>query len=437
MATVAAVVYEHHKKNDGTFNVKIRVYHKSQKKYIDTTHFVSRRQLDAEFNIKDKYLIRVLEETLEEYRDAITQLKAKVDFLTCEALRDYLQNLNSDIDFIKFAQQHIDRLVEEGREPYSKCFRVVRNSLIDYFKRTSASITEITSMMLYNYERFLKKERTHKRINQLGKEVITTEKGLSESGLHNHMRDLRTLFNAARNLYNDDDLGIYKIKHYPFKKYKIGSAPLTESRDNTIVEVKIIMECKTEPGSRAELAKDLYMLSFYMCGMNAVDLYNSQTKWIKNGRLEYNRAKTKGRRKDRAFISIKIIDEALPLLNKYIGRLASRYCNYEGLDTALSDGFKKLRELTGIPDITLYWARHTFATLARNECRMSKDDVGQALNHIDNGHRTTDIYIAKDWRIVDEVQENVLNLLRPPMSSAAISKVAPHERRSAMRVVHA
>ncbi|MDB5157199.1 MAG: recombinase [Mucilaginibacter sp.] len=34
---------------------------------------------------------------------------------------------------------------------------------------------------------------------------------------------------------------------------------------------------------------------------------------------------------------------------------------------------------------------------------MSKD-VALALNHIDEGHRTTDIYIAKDWRIVDEVQ---------------------------------
>ena len=43
---------------------------------------------------------------------------------------------------------------------------------------------------------------------------------------------------------------------------------------------------------------------------------------------------------------------------------------------------------------------------------MSKDDIALALNHIDNGHRTTDIYIAKDWRIVDEVQLKVVSLLR-------------------------
>jgi len=40
--------------------------------------------------------------------------------------------------------------------------------------------------------------------------------------------------------------------------------------------------------------------------MNAVDFYNLQKKNIKNNRIEYNSAKTKGRRKDHALISIKL-----------------------------------------------------------------------------------------------------------------------------------
>lgn len=56
--------------------------------------------------------------------------------------------------------------------------------------------------------------------------------------------------------------------------------------------------------------------------------------------------------------------------------------------------------------------RDILFNLARNKCRMSKDDVGLALNHVDEGHRTTYIYIEKDWSIVDDVQENVVNLLR-------------------------
>jgi integrase len=265
--------------------------------------------------------------------------------------------------------------------------------------------------MLLDYERFLKSDRVMMRINQLGREVETKEKGLSESGLHNHMRDLRTLFNAACNKYNNEDLGLYRIKHYPFKKYKVGSAPITKKRNISIEQVNQIKDCIIKAGSRAELSRDLFMLSFYLCGMNAVDLYHLRLKNIKNGRIDYNRAKTEGRRKDNAFISIKLIDEAKPIITKYIELLSCRYNTYGGLDTALSKGMEQLRKITGIDDITFYWARHTFANTARNACRMSKDDVALALNHIDEGHRTTDIYIAKDWKIVDEVQAKVVHML--------------------------
>lgn len=412
MATVSAKVYEHHQKDDGTFNVKVVVYHKQERRFIETPHYVSKRQLNASFDIKDKFLLRKIDNLLDDYREAISDLGPKIEFFSCGELRDFLEGKDKEIDIIGFANDHIELLKKQGREPYSRSFRAVRNSLTDFFRRSSVSITEINSSMLYAYERYLRSERTMIRTNQLGKEIKTVERGLSDSGIHNHMRDLRTLFNAARNIYNDEDLGIVKIKHYPFNKYKIGSAPLTRSRDNSIEDILLIAGCAVKAGSRAELAKDLYMLSFYLCGMNAVDIYHSNEKWLNNGRMEYNRSKTKSRRKDSAFFSVKIIDEALPLVKKYVGELSKRYTSYSGLDTALSEGMKHLRLITGIQDLTVYWARHSFATLARNNCRMSVDDVGAALNHIDHGHKITDIYIAKDWKIVDDVQLAVVSLLR-------------------------
>jgi hypothetical protein len=176
--------------------------------------------------------------------------------------------------------------------------------------------------------------------------------------------------------------------------------------------VKRIQEPPVKPGSRAELARDLFMLSFYMCGINAVDLYNCNEKNVQKGRLGYNRSKTKGRRKDNAFISIKIVDEAKPLFIKYLGKLNLRYANYKNLDSALSKGMKELCTMVGIHGITFYWARHTFANVARNVCRMSKDDIALALNHIDYGHSITDSYISKDWKIIDEVQINVIRRFR-------------------------
>jgi integrase len=145
--------------------------------------------------------------------------------------------------------------------------------------------------------------------------------------------------------------------------------------------------------------------------MNAVDLYKLKKDNLQNGRVNYNRSKTARQRKDNAFVSIKIINEAVPLLNKYVDHLSLKYKSSLGLDTALSKGMKELRDITGIPNITFYYARHTFANTARNACRVSKDDLDLTLNHVDQRHRVLDIYLEKDWSIIDDVQEKVVRLL--------------------------
>jgi len=438
--TVSAKIYEHHEKSDGTFNVKYVVYHKGERKFIDSPHYVSKRQITRDFEIKDKMVIKWLDEKLDDYRILVSSVGSRLDFFTCEQLRDFLRDHDKDIDIIQFANQHIEFLKseEQNREPYSRTFRKIRNSLIDYFGRTEISINEIHSNMLYGYERFLKTKRTQTRINQLGKTVTTVEKGLSKGGLHAHMRDLRTLFNEAKRNFNNDELGIFRIKHYPFTKYKVGSPSATRKRNFDIDQVIAIRDCKVPEGSRIELAKDLFMLSFYLCGTNAVDFFNATEANIVNGRFEYKRSKTQGRRQDEAFISIKIVDEARELLEKYIGKLKIRYGAYDYLDYALYKGMKGLRKLTGIPELTLYWARHTFGTLARNECRMSVDDIGEALNHVDNGHATTDIYIAKVWTIVDDVQSQVISLLKHhEPEDRTINKEEPEVARMSMRLISA
>lgn len=412
MATVSAKVYEHHKKADGTYNVKICVYHKGKRKFIDTSHYVVRKQLTKDFRIKDPFIADMVEQQLRNYRKTISDLEGKLDHFSAESLRDFLEHNEEDIDFIKFCDNHISQLREDGRARSADNFRVVRNSLVDFFNRESFSINEIHFNMLIVYERHLRSKRTITRRNQFGKAVTTISKGVSDAGIHNYMRDLRTLFNAARDHYNNEDMGLMRIKHYPFKRYKIGSAPPTRKRNNKLEEVLAIRNCITALGSRAELAKEMYMLSFYLCGINAVDLYKLTLQDIRNGRVDYNRSKTKGKRKDEAFISINVVDDAKPLLEKYIGNLTKRYSSIGGFNKALSKGMEHICRLTGLSGVTFYWARHTFASVARNDCRMSKDDVALALNHVDEGNRTTDIYIAKDWKIVDEVQRKVIAQLR-------------------------
>ncbi|WP_295668001.1 phage integrase SAM-like domain-containing protein [uncultured Mucilaginibacter sp.] len=285
MATVCAKVLKHHLKADGTYNVKIRIFHKNEKRYIDTDHYVTDKQLSRNMAIKDPIINRKVNQKIDDYRIAISDLGEKLEFFSAEALRDYLANKNAEINFIQFCDDHIRQLKKDKRDGTASNQTTVRNSLVDFYKREKVSILELTAAMLKSYARFLRSKRTMTRINHLGKEVTTESAGLTDSGLYNHMRDLRTLFNAARDKYNDEDLGIIRIPHYPFKKYKIGSPPETEKRNITIQQVNMIRDSQTKPGSRAELAKELFMLSFFLCGMNAVDLYNCTKENIKKGRL--------------------------------------------------------------------------------------------------------------------------------------------------------
>jgi len=408
MATVCVKILPHHLKADGTYNVKIRITQKKVKRYIDTEHFVTQKQLTKKLTLKDAFIEQQLNTLVIKYRQEISKLDEKLDFMDADQLRDHLVGKDEAIDFIKFCDGHIKKLRQEGRAASAANHVTIRNSLVDYFQSQRISVMAITSSMLTNYERFLRGERELIRVNQLKREVTTTKKGLSDAGLYNYMRDLRTLFNAARAKYNDEELGIVRIPHYPFRKYKVGSPPATAHRNLGSTVILKLINIKTEPGSRPELAKELFWLSFMLCGINAADLYQLTPDQIRHGRLEYNRAKTKGRRKDKAFISIKIPDKASALLPKYLGKLKERYYSAKGLDTALSKGMKALCKSAELNGITFYWARHSFASIARNDCRFSKDDIALALNHVDNGHSVTDIYIAKDWSIVDEVQDAVI-----------------------------
>ena len=97
------------------------------------------------------------------------------------------------------------------------------------------------------------------------------------------------------------------------------------------------------------------------------------------------------------------------MLEKYVNKLSNQYSSYTGLDTALSKGMSQLRAILEISaPITFYWARHSFATIARNKCGISKDDIAEELNHVDMEQLTTDIYIEKSWATIDNVQEAVL-----------------------------
>jgi integrase len=136
---------------------------------------------------------------------------------------------------------------------------------------------------------------------------------------------------------------------------------------------------------------------------------------MRNGKICYNRTKTKLKRRDRAYMEISIRDEILPLLEKYKGKkylfsFAERYSTPGDFSKAVNRGLKSLCAKTGQDKITVYSLRHTWATVAQNECGASTELVAFALNH-QSAHRVTEGYIRKDFSPVDNLNQKVLSFV--------------------------
>lgn len=421
MATVKAVVLGHHKKADGTYNVKIRVFHKGEKRFIDTEHYVGAKQLTATRQIKDQFLLDILEKKLKKYRKLISKLDYRLEYFTAQSLKEYLlQATSGNLDFIKFCREYIAELFKEskkegkeGKATTAELFQTVTNAVTDFFRREMVAVNEITVEFLEAFERFLKSERTLIRFDQFKRPTTIVSEPLKDGGVNTYMRSLRSLFNHARKRHNNKSLGVKVIKHYPFAEYSIPEAPETRKRNVDALVAYKIMNVEAKPGSVMEMTRDLFKLSFFMCGLNAVDIYFWDETNIVNGRFEYNRRKTMGRRKDNAFISIKVENEVEEILTTYLRTLKQRYSCRKNLIKALSRGMKQICDLLGIKiDVTYYWARHTFGNMARNKAGCSKDDVALAMNHVEHGLKTTDIYIEKDWSLLDKVQKKTIKYFR-------------------------
>ena len=187
---------------------------------------------------------------------------------------------------------------------------------------------------------------------------------------------------------------------YPFRRFKIKSAE-TEKRSITIDQLKAIRDFETNWEITA-LARDFFMLSFYLIGTNNADLYNLKT--MNAGRITYSRAKTHRK------YSIKVEPEAELLIKKLQGEnklimVSEHYDTVHKMTHQLNKALKRI-----MPDLTMYHARHTWATIAKNKCRASEEDIAAALGH--SRKTVTQIYINRDPSIVDRLNRGVIDCLK-------------------------
>lgn len=427
MATFKICVFKHQKRSDNKYPVSIRVCWKRQYAYLKTEYYVSDRQINKKtFDLKDAYLINELNSRILSFENIkVQKLGQRIDLYSARELVKYLEEssrlgTDSNIDFVAFAQEHCLKLEAKGRATTAKPLKSAVNALRDYNNgRAKIPITEITAKNMFGFAEFLQGPREIKRKNQFGNTVVTQQPGLSPISVADYMTSIRTLFNAAVEKYNDPDKDEIRILHYPFKKYKIDKNIEPQKRNLSADQIRLIRDVHGLELRRSILARDVFMLSFYLLGTNLVDLYNAKASQFENGRLSYQRKKTRDRRADNAFISIKVEPEALPLFELYKDPSGQRVFSFYKMYTTsaifvsnVDKGLKKVAEACGIKEsLSTYYARHSFATIARNNCDISKDDINLILNHVDEDMKVTDAYLAKEWSMFDRANRKVLDYI--------------------------
>lgn len=127
--------------------------------------------------------------------------------------------------------------------------------------------------------------------------------------------------------------------------------------------------------------------------------------YVKENTMEYKRAKT-GK-----LYSIKIEPEAMEIIfrlqdgENIIGKMTKAQ-SYKTVAIYADKYIKVIAQKIGIPKISSYWARHTWATIA-SSIDIPKDTISAALGH--GGNTVTDVYIRFDRRKVDEANRKVIN----------------------------
>ena len=418
--TFKAVVMEHHKKQDGKYNVKIRVTHNRQVRYIATNVFVTKDDLTRGLKIKSQDIIDILKKEVAKYQDITNTIdtdeskEMNVNDVLAYISNYRLEKKAFELDFIKFGEETIQTLNEAGNNGNAAMYKVVLNSLCKYLGRDSMDISEFTVQFLRDYCHWLQTKPA--RDNRPDKATGRRAPSL-------YLSTLRALHNKAKSIYNDEDRGIINIPYSPFKNFKLPPIPVSQKRALTEKQLKELtkLEYITKYVGRTQrrnFSKDIFMLSFALIGMNAADLY-SCTDLTADGWLVYNREKTKNRRKDRAIMKVKIQPVIQPLIDKYRDKTGKRvfvfykmYSSAATFSTALNLGLKDIGTKLGVDDLEFYATRHTWATLARNRAKIDKYIVHEALNHVDEKMKVTDMYIDKDWNIINDANLKLLTEIK-------------------------
>lgn len=397
---------------DGTYNVKVRFIKDKKVKRVSTDLFATDSDLTSDLKLKEESIVKQEADRLVlHYRTMVNSLHFDSENCDVSEIVNRLlckEEAEKPIDFIAFSKKWISETTIKGKDNYTTAL----NSFIRFLGKEELEIKKITVDLLEQYRDYIINVRNErvKALQAEGKRVP------SNRCLSLYLMSLRHLYGEAQRFYNKPDKGLMRIPHTPFEYFKIPKQEATRKRAVTPQQIKAIWSLPyqnihkgVKHTCRPDLAKDCFILSFCLMGINSADLYNATL--LSDNRLVYCRTKTKERRLDKAKMEVVVPDMVLPIIEKYrdttgqrLFRFYKDYRDHKAFNKAINKGLKGIGDQLNIDDLEFYAARHSWATIALNKCGIDKYTVHAALNHVDESMRVTDIYIERDF-----VNENKAN----------------------------
>lgn len=412
MLTIKAEVQRDKQRSDGTYNVKVRFTQDRKVKRLSSSLFVTSKDLTKSFNFKEGTTVkREVDKLIQTYQEKCAKLQLEVNHYTLDDIFSFLKSereQTQSIDFIQYCKEWLETTGIKGKKNYQSAL----NSFISYLGKEHLKTDEVTSQLLNGFKVHLNLRR-EKQVIQLQKQGKRIP---SNRTVSLYLGSIRHLFNEAKKKYNDYDKNIILIPHSPFEHVEVPKQEATRKRAlsaETINQILKLPYIRNANGKERicpfNLAKDCFILSFCLMGMNSVDLHSCDE--LEDNAITYYRSKTTGRRLDKAKMKVNILPVLSSLMEKYkdhtgrrVFRFYQMYNTANNFNRAINLGLKQIGKMLHVDDLEFYAARHSWATIALNKVGIDKYTVHAALNHVDETMRITDIYIERDF-----VNENRAN----------------------------
>lgn len=311
-----------------------------------------------------------------------------LDYTSDDIVSEY-QNRIARLSLLKTMSENISHLELIGKRRTSETYASTLKSFLKFLGKGDICMDMIDSQLMLQYEAYLK------------------EREVSMNTVSFYMRILRAVYNRAV-----DENTIEQRS--PFKHVYTG-VERTVKRAISARDIRAIKEYDLTGNPAIELARDLFMFSFYTRGMSFIDMAYLRKSNLKNGILTYRRKKTGQQlfikwEKCMQEITDKYSNPAgylLPIIKDPAADDRVQYLN------ALSYTNKKLKiiaSLVGLPiPLTMYVARHSWASIAKKN-NIPISVISEGMGH--DSESTTQIYLASlDTSDIDKANHLILKLL--------------------------